>query len=68
MSDAIGVKKNDVEHVDKAQARLPDELPLPEEIAHLDENEIKKLEKRLTRLLDFTLMPVVFILFLLNIL
>lgn len=68
MSDSIGVDKHDVDHLDKPQALLPDELPLPEEIAHLNERELKKLERKLTRLLDCTLMPTVFILFLLNIL
>ncbi|KAH8880528.1 MFS general substrate transporter [Thozetella sp. PMI_491] len=47
---------------------LPDELPPPEELADLSNEELKALERGLTRRLDLTLMPVVFLLFLLNIL
>lgn len=68
MSDTITPPKDHAEHIDKAAHLLPDELPLPEEIAHLTRDECKRLERKLTRRLDFTLMPVVFILFLLNIL
>ncbi|KAF2112229.1 retrograde regulation protein 2 [Lophiotrema nucula] len=45
-----------------------DELPLPEELQHLDQDEQRKLESSLVRRLDCTLMPVVALLFLLNIL
>ena len=68
MTDAIGISKDDVEHTDKPRALLPDELPLPDEIAQLDETELRKLDRKLTRRLDLTLLPAVFILFLLNIL
>lgn len=68
MSDAIGAIKDDVEHIDKPRALLPDDLPLPEEIAQMDHAELTKLERKLTRRLDLTLLPAVFILFLLNIL
>lgn len=60
------------EHVDDlkphAGALLPDELPLPDEIAHLSQEEQRWLERSLVRRLDVTVMPVVFLLFLLNIL
>ena len=68
MTDAIGISKDNVEHIDKPRALLPDELPLPDEIAQLDETELRKLDRKLTRRLDLTLLPAVFILFLLNIL
>ena len=42
--------------------------PLPAELQHLSEDEIKDLDKTLTRRLDCTLLPVVILLFLLNIL
>ena len=68
MSDQIVPNKVDIEHDEKDHHILPDDLPLPEEIAHLSRDEVKALERSLTRRLDFTLMPTVFTLFLLNIL
>jgi hypothetical protein len=68
MSDAITAPKDTAEHFDKRAQLLPDELPLPDEISHLTRDDAKRLERQLTRRLDVTLMPVVFILFLLNIL
>lgn len=70
MSDAITPRKHDAEYVDnvKANVLLPDELPLPDEIVHLSQDEQRWLEKSLVRRLDMTVMPVVFLLFLLNIL
>ncbi|KAK9784537.1 hypothetical protein SCARD494_12792 [Seiridium cardinale] len=69
MSDSIACHKDDTEHCDsKPLHLLPDELPLPDELAHLTRDECRQLERRLTRRLDCTLMPVVFLLFLLNIL
>lgn len=68
MSDAISRTKDDAEHIDKHKHLLPDDLPLPEELAHLTHHEQRRMERRVTRRLDMTLMPVVFILFLLNIL
>lgn len=68
MSDQIIPSKADVEHDEKHHHILPDDLPLPDEVAHLTPEEIKAAEKSLTRRLDLTLMPTVFILFLLNIL
>lgn len=71
MSDIIGQRKNVTEHVNNLKSKrplLPDELPLPDEIAHLSREEQRRLERSLVRRLDLTLMPVVFILFLLNIL
>lgn len=68
MSDLITKQNDELEHDEKVRPVLPGELPLPVEIAHLDESELKVLEKGLTRRLDMTLMPTVFLLFLLNIL
>lgn len=65
--DAIAPHKVDVEAVETI-AKPTQELPLPEELQHLSTNEIKTLNKALVKRLDCTLMPVVIILFLLNIL
>ncbi|KAL0932862.1 major facilitator superfamily transporter [Colletotrichum truncatum] len=68
MSDAIREQKIEAEHTEKRRTLHPDELPLPQELDHLDSDDLRILEKGLTRRLDLTLMPTVFILFLLNIL
>lgn len=68
MSDTITSPKGDIEHDDKPRQLLPDDLPLPDEIGHLTSDDRERLERLLTRRLDMTLMPVVFLLFLLNIL
>ncbi|KAK6849064.1 fad-binding domain-containing protein [Apiospora arundinis] len=68
MSDKIETSKAITEHINKPWHLLPDDLPLPEELAHLPEDEIRRLDRRLTKTLDMTLLPVVFLLFLLNIL
>jgi len=68
MSDNIETSKVVAEHADKLRHLLPDELPLPEEISFLSADEERQLNQRLTKTLDMTLLPVVFILFLLNIL
>lgn len=68
MSDAITQKRDDTEHIDKYGPLLPDELPLPHAIAHLSQEEQFWLEGSLVRRLDLSIMPVVFLLFLLNIL
>ncbi|KAK8857004.1 MFS general substrate transporter [Apiospora arundinis] len=68
MSDKIETSKAITEHINKPRHLLPDDLPLPEELAHLPEDEIRRLDRRLTKTLDMTLLPVVFLLFLLNIL
>ncbi|KAK8136132.1 hypothetical protein PG984_004072 [Apiospora sp. TS-2023a] len=68
MSDSIKHPQAVSEHVDKPQHLLPDDLPLPTELAHLSRDEENRLYRSLTKRLDMTLMPVVFILFLLNIL
>lgn len=68
MSDAIQEHKFEADHMEKRQPLHPDELPLPQELEHFGSDELKALERGLTRRLDFTLMPAVFILFLLNIL
>ncbi|KUJ16002.1 MFS general substrate transporter [Mollisia scopiformis] len=59
--------KNDVELVE-AIIKPINQLPLPDELLHLDDEGIQKLEKGLVKRLDWTLMPVVVLLFLLNIL
>ena len=68
MADIIERKDSGIDHVEKPQFLLPDDLPLPEELAHLTQDEQRQMERRLTRRLDCTLLPVVFLLFLLNIL
>jgi len=67
MADLIE-RKDTAEHLEKPSYLLPDELPLPEELAHLTPDEQRRLGRRLSRRLDCTLMPTVFLLFLLNIL
>lgn len=66
MSDII-TQKVDVEVVENA-FKPSNELPLPEELQHLDQEGIERLNKSLVKRLDCTLMPVVVLLFLLNIL
>ncbi|KAK1492159.1 hypothetical protein CCUS01_14121 [Colletotrichum cuscutae] len=68
MSEAIQAQKQDAEHTEKRQTLLPEELPLPQELEHMGAGELRLLERGLTRRLDLTLMPSVFILFLLIIL
>ncbi|KAK8067299.1 MFS general substrate transporter [Apiospora hydei] len=68
MTDNIKRPEAVAEHLDKRQHLLPDKLPLPVELAHLSSDEQHHLDRHLTKTLDMTLMPVVFILFLLNIL
>lgn len=68
MEDIIANKpKASLETTEKIVAQL-DDLPLPEELQHLDEEERHTLNRSLVRRLDCTLMPVVALLFLLNIL
>ncbi|KAF6808785.1 hypothetical protein CPLU01_15618 [Colletotrichum plurivorum] len=68
MSETIQEQRFDAEHTEKRRALQPDDLPLPQELENLNEDELKVLGRGLTRRLDLTLMPAVFILFLLNIL
>ncbi len=70
MSNVQAAKSDmaELEMVDKDRALIPDELPLPENISHLNGDEIKTLEKKLVRRLDMFLLPTVAFLFLLNIL
>lgn len=68
MSEVITPKKDDATHHEDPKDLIPDNLPLPDEIADLSEAEQAQLNRQLTRRLDLTLLPVVFILFLLNIL
>ncbi|KAF4120052.1 transporter [Geosmithia morbida] len=58
------------EHCEKPDVAVlqPDELPLPEELGELNDDDREMMEKRLVHRLDVTLMPAVFLLFLLNIL
>lgn len=68
MEDIVANRpKSSIEETEKVLAQF-DELPLPEELRHLDEDGQRKLEGSLVRRLDCTLMPVVALLFLLNIL
>lgn len=68
MSDSISPQKDNAEHEEDPKDLVPDHLPLPDEIADLSAAEQAKLNRLVTRRLDLTLLPVVFILFLLNIL
>lgn len=65
--DRIDTAKQDVEAVEKIIPPLV-YLPLPEALQHLNEDDISKLNKNLMRRLGCTLMPVVVLVFLLNIL
>ncbi|OMP86159.1 putative transporter [Diplodia seriata] len=62
-------KANSVEAIEKIglAAPAPDDLPLPECLVTLGPDELRRLERSLVRRLDFTLLPVVLLLFLLNI-
>jgi hypothetical protein len=64
--DTISAKQ-DVELVETS-VKPTNQLPLPDELLHLDDASIQNLEKSLVKRLDWTLMPVVVLLFLLNIL
>lgn len=68
MSDTIAPQKDNAEHFEDPKALVPDNLPLPDELADLTAAEQAKLNRMVTRRLDLTLLPTVFILFLLNIL
>lgn len=68
MEDSIAPPKPSIKASEKVIKPALDELPLPEELQHLDEYEQRRLERSLVRRLDCTLMPVVALLFLLNIL
>lgn len=67
MEDAIAPPKASVEAAEIIKPAF-DNLPLPDELQHLDADELRLLERSLVRRLDCTLMPVVALLFLLNIL
>lgn len=60
--------KDSVDAIEKAAVRPPDQLPLPDGLKNLDVNGLAKLESRLVRRLDSTLLPVVVLLFIMNIL
>jgi hypothetical protein len=47
---------------------ITDRIPLSAEIAHLTEAEQKRLERKIVRKMDYRLMPVVILMFWLNIL
>lgn len=59
--------KPDVEAVETI-IKPTNQLPLPDGLLHFDDEGIQNLEKGLVKRLDWTLMPVVVLLFLLNIL
>ncbi|KAF4546044.1 Allantoate permease [Lasiodiplodia theobromae] len=63
------VKAESVEAIEKIEiaAPLPDDLPLPDSLSNLEPDELRRLERSLVRRLDYTLLPVVLLLFLLNI-
>jgi hypothetical protein len=67
MEDTIAPPKPSFEATEIVKPAF-DDLPLPEELQHLGPDELRVLEKSLVRRLDCTLMPVVALLFLLNIL
>lgn len=68
MSETITPHKDDAEHFEDPKDLVPDNLPLPDGIADLSAAEQAQLNRQVTRRLDLTLLPAVFILFLLNIL
>lgn len=68
MSETISPQKDDAEHFENPKDLVPDNLPLPDEITDLSADEQIQLNRLVTRRLDLTLLPTVFILFLLNIL
>lgn len=68
MSETISPQKDNAEHTENPKDLIPDNLPLPDEIADLSAAEQAKLNRLVARRLDLTLLPAVFILFLLNIL
>lgn len=47
---------------------ITDRIPLPVEIAHLSREEQEEMEKKLVRKMDIRLMPIVILMFWLNIL
>ncbi|KAF2656246.1 MFS general substrate transporter [Lophiostoma macrostomum CBS 122681] len=67
MEDVIVPQKPSLEATEIIKPAF-DDLPLPDELAHLGPEEQRQLERSLVRRLDCTLMPVVALLFLLNIL
>lgn len=57
-----------VRHFDHIEVLVTQGLPLPSELSHLDNDELRKLEKDTVKRLDCFLLPAVVLLFLLNIL
>jgi len=66
--DDINLAKDNVKYVESAIDLTLQELPLPQELRHLDRGAIHALDRKVTKRLDMTLLPVVVLLFLLNIL
>lgn len=60
--------KQQIEAIDKFGVTPLQELPLPVELDGHSQEELKQLQRKLVRHLDFYLMPAVVILFLMNIL
>ncbi|GME48319.1 putative transporter [Neofusicoccum parvum] len=67
--DEMDRAKSSIEAIEKVElaAPPPDALPLPDSLAHLEQDELSRLEGSLVRRLDCTLMPAIVLLFLLNI-
>ncbi|KAJ5947398.1 hypothetical protein N7466_000413 [Penicillium verhagenii] len=66
--DNIDQTKPDVESIEVVKPIALQQLPLPEELASWESNDLDNLEKGLVRKLDSCLLPAVIILFLMNIL
>lgn len=68
-TDRDHAKSDAVEAIEKVEfaAPPPDALPLPDSLLDLQPDELVRLERSLVRRLDFTLLPAVVLLFLLNI-
>jgi len=68
ITSSMETTKNEVETREFVEETAPEHLPLPDSIAHLSEESLRHLEKKLVKRLDIFLLPVVALLFLLNIL
>lgn len=66
--DSIAQTKQNVEEVEFVKPGPLQRLPLPPQLAHLEDEGLVQLENGLVRRLDSCLLPAVVILFLMNIL